>query len=82
MTNQNNDNITCFAACEKYKKNCLKKNCRYWHDIDNFNNCIINASNNNTHTLEEVGQFLGITRMRVCQIEKKIMKKIKKSLKE
>ena len=67
----------CFEVYKSCQKNCTQKNCRYWHDLSESNNCIINKSNNNPHTLQEIGDILGITRMRVCQIEKRIIKKLK-----
>ena len=67
----------CFNVHKNYSKNCSNTSCRYWHDLEESNNCIINKSNNNPHTLQEIGDILGITRMRVCQIEKRILKKIK-----
>lgn len=75
--NTENQPNLCFEAYKKYSKNCNKKNCRYWHDLSESNNCIINKSNNNPHTLQEIGDILGITRMRVCQIEKRIINKLK-----
>ena len=74
---ENNLNVSCFEAHKKFKKNCNKKNCRYWHDLGESNNCIINKSNSKPHTLQEIGDILGITRMHVCQIEKRIIKKLK-----
>ena len=77
--NKNEDVLenSCFETYKKYFKKCNNKNCRYWHDLESSNNCIINKSNNNPHTLQEIGDILGITRMRVCQIEKRIIKKLK-----
>ena len=67
----------CFNVHKNYSKNCNNTSCRYWHNLEESNNCIINKSNNNPHTLQEIGNILGITRMRVCQIEKIIIKKLK-----
>lgn len=73
-------NKTCFDFHKEKSESCKKKSCRYWHDIDSSQNCIINKSNNKKHTLQEIGDILDITRMRVCQIEKQILFKLKKSL--
>ena len=75
------ENLACFAVHSKLDKKCKKKNCRYWHNIPSCNNCIINKSNNSPHTLQEIGELFDITRMRVCQIEKSVMVKIKKNIK-
>jgi len=78
-------NTACFEAHNISNKLCNIKKCRYWHDIEDANNCIINKVNNNDKkesdlTLQEIGDLFNITRMRVCQIEKSTLKKIKKSL--
>jgi len=78
-------NTTCFEAHNINNKTCNIKKCRYWHDIKESNNCIINKVNSNEKkegdiTLQEIGDLFNITRMRVCQIEKSTLKKIKKSL--
>jgi DNA-directed RNA polymerase specialized sigma subunit len=75
-----NKKITCFNAHKKLNKNCNNKECRHWSEIVDFNNCVIIKSNEKTHTLQEIGDVLNISRMRVCQIEKSILNKLKKSL--
>ena len=71
---------TCFEAHTNKKKSCKMTNCRYWHDLDESYNCIINKVNEEKDlTLQEIGDLFNITRMRVCQIEKQTLKKIKKN---
>ena len=72
--------ISCFEAHSSKKKSCKIEKCRYWHDIEASYNCILNKVNEeNDLTLQEIGDLFSITRMRVCQIEKQTLKKIKKS---
>lgn len=78
--NKNFENTTCFSAHKQCKKSCINKKCRYWHNLSEHNNCIINASNEkDEYTLEEVGNFFNVTRMRICQIEKIAKNKIKEN---
>ena len=59
-------------------KNCMQKKCRYWHNLDTHNNCIINLVNENEEmTLEKVGDLFNVTRMRICQIEKNVIDKLR-----
>jgi len=71
---------SCFKAHKLMEKSCKNKKCRYWHNINEANNCIINKSNGIPHSLQDIGDLFNITRMRVCQIEKKVIKKIKKNI--
>ena len=74
------ENTTCFKAHKDSKKKCINKVCRYWHDLNHSNNCIINASQEKTYTLQEIGDMFDITRMRICQIEKSALHKLKSSI--
>jgi RNA polymerase sigma factor (sigma-70 family) len=74
-------NSTCFDAHKKFNKKCRNTKCRYWENLNTHNNCIINMSNERQYTLQEIGEIFDITRMRVCQIEKKAIKKIKSKIK-
>ena len=74
------NNTTCFKAHKSLNKVCKIKKCRYWHDLEKSNNCIINASQEKIYTLQEIGDMFDITRMRICQIEKLSLKKLKTSI--
>lgn len=69
--------ISCFAKTLIEDSQCNNTKCIYFYECAENNNCIINASNKKTHTLQEIGDIFDISRMRVCQIEKKSIKKIK-----
>ena len=71
--------MKCFKYHNKNKTNCERKNCRYWIKNQNNNHCILNLveKNNEKITLEDVGKLFNVTRMRICQIEKRAIKKVK-----
>ena len=72
-------NNTCFRAHEYYNLHCEKQNCRCWFDnLENLN-CINLAARSGPEKQEQIGQYFGLTRMRVCQIEKSILYKIRKN---
>ena len=77
--NNNYDKMTCFEAHQKCNKSCKQKKCSYWQsNFEEHNNCMVNLINKkNDYTLEEIGKFFNVTRMRVCQIEKNAIEKIK-----
>ena len=56
---------------------CAKENT--YRGNNNSQNCTVNSAKKGTLTLQEIGEIYQITRMRVCQIEKLIIDKIKKS---
>ena len=63
---------TCFKAHKETGVSCEKTSCRYWQEMkDSTNcNCVIIAAAKGPMTLQEVGNIFGVTRMRICQIEK------------
>ena len=84
--NDNDDTVilgtTCFNEHKNRKISCDKKTCRYWINSCISQNCTIIAANDRGHTLQDIGEIFGITRMRVCQIEKNIMEKLQKRSKK
>ena len=71
--------MKCFNYHKKNKTKCERKKCRYWIENSTSRNCGINFinSNNQKTTLEDIGKIFKVTRMRICQIEKKAIKKVK-----
>ena len=69
-------NMKCFEAHECYSVNCTKQECRQWINHKRSMNCTVIAAKNGPMTLQQIGDIFGVTRMRICQIEKKIIKKI------
>lgn len=67
---------TCFSVHMKHDVQCKKDDCRYWMQNASSQNCTLIAASAGGMTLEQIGQIFGLTRMRVCQIEKNIYKKI------
>ena len=64
--------MTCFAMHKENKTLCAQKSCRYWHRFQDkgCGNCTLLAARSGPFTLQEVGDIFGLTRMRICQIEK------------
>ena len=73
-------NTTCFNEYKKADVACEKSSCRHWLKCSQYNNCVILASEEGPKTLQEIGDLNGLTRMRICQIEKSALKKIKEAL--
>lgn len=73
----NEAKITCYDAIDLYNTSCKKMSCKNWIPFEKGKNCIFTTTKNGPLTLSEIGQIYGLTRMRICQIEKMIYQKIK-----
>ena len=68
--------MKCFKIHEEHDVACKKEKCKYWINHEKTQNCTIIASSKGPMTLQEIGEIFGVTRMRICQIEKKVLEKI------
>lgn len=73
---------TCFSHYHKINQNCPNTECRHWIEFEQCKNCSIIAANQGRRTLQEIGDIFGLTRMRVCQIEKSALKKLQKEIRK
>ncbi len=70
----------CAEVCNKDNKCCDNEECRMWIDYEEDLNCTeIAVKKNGSMTLKEIGDRLGISYVRVTQIEKEALKKIQKN---
>lgn len=72
--------MKCFEYHKQNITNCENKNCRFWINKKDNTNCGLNAAKEKSMTLEELGEIFNVTRMRICQIEKRAIEKIKEKL--
>lgn len=70
------ENTTCFSEHKCRNLHCEKRSCRNWFDSEQDLNCVILAADKGGRTLQEIGDFFGLTRMRICQIEKNLTDKM------
>jgi len=71
--------MKCLDKVRKTKRPCKEKNCRQWIDHSGDLNCVLEAVDNSDGpmTLRECADRLGISFVRVRQIEKKALEKLK-----
>ncbi len=79
IINDNNvvPNVTCFSVLAKQGVDCQRKRCQHWISHEEGHNCVMITAQIGPHTLQQIGKIYGLTRMRICQIEKSIYEKIR-----
>lgn len=70
--------LTCYEAIDLDKSRCQNKSCRHW--VNHKSNCSIQLSKTKKITFKEIGEMFDLTRMRICQIEKKTIDKIRSEI--
>lgn len=70
----------CYDAVERSATTCMRKTCKQWIDHAQGKNCMILTTRSGPLTLNEIGQIYGLTRMRICQIERVIFQKIRQTI--
>tara|TARA_R100000734_G_C3213560_1_gene27773 strand:- start:163 stop:432 length:270 start_codon:yes stop_codon:yes gene_type:complete len=71
--------MKCYKQCKSENKSCNQSECRLWIDYEKDLNCTIVAVDKNPEdkmTLREVADRLGISFVRVKQIEEKALNKL------
>lgn len=71
------EGTTCFEAHDSFGVNCQRQRCQHWISNPESHNCVMLAVRQGPHTLQKIGEIYGLSRMRICQIEKNIFKKIR-----
>ena len=68
----------CLETCKHLKVECPVSECRHWIDFPQDLNCVFESvSKNGPMTLREAGDRLGLSYVRIKQIEDKLLAKIK-----
>jgi|TARA_R100001163_G_C4987396_1_gene141268 DNA-directed RNA polymerase sigma subunit (sigma70/sigma32) len=78
----------CTKLCIKNNVSCPKENsdCRHWIDYEDDHNCVLRAidkciyNENRALTLQEVGERLKLSFVRIKQIETKALQKMHEAL--
>tara|TARA_R110000824_G_scaffold191547_1_gene373289 strand:- start:1112 stop:1375 length:264 start_codon:yes stop_codon:yes gene_type:complete len=74
--------MKCLEEVKHSKKCCQKKDCRQWIDYEDDLNCTVEAiakNGNKPMTLRETGARLGVSFVRIKQIEDIALKKLRLS---
>ena len=71
--------MRCFDLCEECDVACDSKECRQWIDYEDDSNCTLLAISNNNEspmTLREVSNRMGVSFVRIKQIEDSAVRKL------
>tara|TARA_Y100000034_G_scaffold102339_1_gene127157 strand:- start:416 stop:649 length:234 start_codon:yes stop_codon:yes gene_type:complete len=73
--------MNCVELCEKAQQTCCNSECRYWINYEKDLNCtIVCVKKNGAMTLQETSKRIGLSYVRIKQIQDKAMKKINKEI--
>jgi len=72
--------VKCYEAVDRQGLPCMRKTCQQWIEYPQEKNCVVLTTQKGPLTLREIGKIYGLTRMRICQIEKNVYQKIKKHI--
>ena len=72
----------CVSVCEKHDVSCPNSGCKHWMNYEEDLNCSLVTVDRHPEglTLREIGERLGISFVRVCQIERAAAQKLKKRI--
>ena len=76
-----NSSKTCYHLHQLHQVECEQSDCRHWINSESCQNCVLISAKKGSKTLQEIGDMYGITRMRICQIEKNAIIKLAKKRK-
>tara|TARA_R100000008_G_scaffold83509_1_gene69039 strand:- start:351 stop:587 length:237 start_codon:yes stop_codon:yes gene_type:complete len=75
--------MICKEMCEKNNTPCINGECRHWINYSEDLNCVLVCTEKHGRlTLDETSKRLGISLVRVKQIQDKAMKKVYKKVGE
>jgi len=74
------DYLGCTDECKNEKKACSKESCRHWISYEDDHNCSIIAAERGPLTLDEVSKRMGLSLIRIKQIQDSALEKIKKRI--
>jgi hypothetical protein len=73
--------MKCVELCEETQQACCNSDCRYWINYEKDLNCTIACvKKNGAMTLQETSKRIGLSYVRIKQIQDKAMKKINKEI--
>lgn len=75
-----NENKTCWQTNKDNNTPCENKSCRMWLNCKEKQNCTILVAKDGPLTLQKIGNLHGLTRMRICQVEKEALRKIRETV--
>jgi len=71
---------SCLKKCKELDVSCPNKDCRMWVKYEeDFNCCLSTVEKHGALTLREVADRMGVSFVRVKQIQDKALKKLNKS---